>query len=415
MRKLIIFTIFAYLLLAIYMPQNSFIAHADQAGTQQSPYPVHDGWQGAGYYYFPAHSNYQAGYVTNVCQLNAINVNLTGSNLGAPYDQNQIAQCTSRSSNNNNSQQSTSNQNAGSSTSPPTISVTDVISGLTVTLDGNIYATAVYPSGQKIAISTQDTTIRWGDGSASTTMQQCESNCSHTYSQSGSYTISILAIDDMGNTNTKTISVNVQQSSQQDQVTVTLQQPTINGLTVTLNGQVASSAGAKWSYSVNWGDGTINSGTSTHTYSASGTYTITVTGTDTNDVTGIATQTFTVQSTSSSTSSAGQNNYAPPPSNQYQILQICYTKQTLSDGSQTCSYKPLFLIRNPPNTQPETLEVCFNYCTMSTNTNPQTSGTSETSQYFSFCDSGPLLVTGPLWEMALLSALDVGCSANGVP
>ena len=64
-----------------------------QPGSQSNPYPVYNGWQGAAYYYFPAHNNYQAGYITNVCQLNAANVQLTGGNLGSPYDQSQIAAC----------------------------------------------------------------------------------------------------------------------------------------------------------------------------------------------------------------------------------------------------------------------------------------------------------------------------------
>lgn len=93
--------------------------------------------------------------------------------------------------------------------SPPTIAVTTEISGLSVTLNGNIYANAVNQQGQKATMDAQDTTIIWGDGYTSTTLATCATSCSHMYPKSGSYTITIIAVDTIGNKNTTDISVNV--------------------------------------------------------------------------------------------------------------------------------------------------------------------------------------------------------------
>ena len=46
-----------------------------------------------GHYYFPAHDNYHAGYISDVCQLNSVNIQLTGSNLAPPYTADQISKC----------------------------------------------------------------------------------------------------------------------------------------------------------------------------------------------------------------------------------------------------------------------------------------------------------------------------------
>jgi hypothetical protein len=99
--------------------------------------------------------------------------------------------------------------NTGSTTTLPTIAVTTEISGLSVTLNGNIYANAVNQQGQKATMDAQDTTIIWGDGYTSTTLATCATSCSHTYPKSGSYTITIIAVDTIGNKNTNDISVNV--------------------------------------------------------------------------------------------------------------------------------------------------------------------------------------------------------------
>ncbi|HXX05299.1 MAG TPA: hypothetical protein VEJ68_00590 [Candidatus Bathyarchaeia archaeon] len=66
--------------------------YADRLGSQQNPYSVYYGWQGAGYYYFTA-SNYKTGYVSDLCQLNSISIKLTGNPLEHPFDPNQIGKC----------------------------------------------------------------------------------------------------------------------------------------------------------------------------------------------------------------------------------------------------------------------------------------------------------------------------------
>lgn len=103
-------------------------------------------------------------------------------------------------------EQSTPKQNLASTTSPPTISITPVTSGLKVTLNGNIS-----PTAQGAKTDTEKTVIYWGDSYSSMSMAFCNTldSCSHTYRQGGSYTITIDAVDTLGNTNNQTFQVNV--------------------------------------------------------------------------------------------------------------------------------------------------------------------------------------------------------------
>jgi len=67
-------------------------AYAEPLGSQQNPYPVYQGWQGPGYYYFST-DNYKTGFVSDICQLNSISIKLSRNPLQHPYDPNQISQC----------------------------------------------------------------------------------------------------------------------------------------------------------------------------------------------------------------------------------------------------------------------------------------------------------------------------------
>jgi phospholipase C len=73
-------------------PANFTGGASQYQGSQQSPYPVGLGWQGPGYYVF-LRTTYETGYITDVCQLNSISMQLYGINLGGPFNQNKIAAC----------------------------------------------------------------------------------------------------------------------------------------------------------------------------------------------------------------------------------------------------------------------------------------------------------------------------------
>lgn len=106
--------------------------------------------------------------------------------------------------------------------------------------------------------------------------------------------------------------------------------------------------------------------------------------------------------------------FPPVAAQTYQVLQICYTRPTLSQGSQTCSYRYLFITLNPANTPPETLQACGTYCLQRTSYAwwwPPSYDIS--SEYFTFCYSNPLLVTGPNWELSILTSIDTLCQLYG--
>ncbi|MGI0062169.1 MAG: PKD domain-containing protein, partial [Nitrosotalea sp.] len=163
-------------------PINNFTASASQLGSQSNPYPVYQGWQGAGYYYFPAHNNYQAGYMTSVCQLNAVNVSINGGNLGSPYD---ISSCVN---NNPHPTQPTNQNNNQPNPTPPNLTLySPSVNGLTATING---VTSPTTSGASITRISWD----WGDGQTSTGWFPL----SHTYSNSGTYTVKVTSYDSNG-------------------------------------------------------------------------------------------------------------------------------------------------------------------------------------------------------------------------
>lgn len=178
---------------------------------------------------------------------------------------------------------------------------------------------------------THTATINWGDGTTSNGTVS-ESNgqgtvtATHTYADNGSYTITLTVTDDDGAsaslgvtasianvaptlTPSSDISVNAQQS-----VTATL-------ATFTDPGFTSAAAGTQETFtaSINWGDGTLTSGTvqvtqgsagvltigsvsGTHTYQQDGNYTVTVTVTDDDNGSSSATLTAHVQNSTSSLS-----------------------------------------------------------------------------------------------------------------
>ena len=192
MQKNLILTVFVTLSFVLYLSLNNFTANADQLGSQQSPYPVYQGWQGAGYYYFPAHNNFETDYITNVCQLNLVNVKLTGSELEPPYDQNQILQCIKQSS--------IPMPPPWIPSNPPAISLqTPTVNGFIVSING-----ATQSAGQGATITKVD--WDWGDGQQTTGWFPQ----SHTYSSGGTYTVAVTSYDSFGKTASVSTSINVQ-------------------------------------------------------------------------------------------------------------------------------------------------------------------------------------------------------------
>jgi len=188
----------------------------------------------------------------------------------------------------------------GVSGKPISISVSYPKSGLKVTPSGSIND----PNDAATSISTN---WDWGDGTSPST--GWPSGLSHTYSQGGTYVITLTATDNIGTTNTQTASVSVNPSA-----TTTIQQSSVvsgqpiainvnyqkSGETVVPQGSIndpntlATSLNVLWS----WGDGTTSgawpSGLS-HTYITPGSYTITVTTRDNLGLTNTASQTVNVQ------------------------------------------------------------------------------------------------------------------------
>src|SRR5438105_8003249 len=70
---------------ALIEPTNFVGSASGYQGSQQSPYPVSLGWQGSGYYFFLPIS-YETAYMSDVCQLNSVNIQLYGNSLGPTYD-----------------------------------------------------------------------------------------------------------------------------------------------------------------------------------------------------------------------------------------------------------------------------------------------------------------------------------------
>lgn len=94
-----------------------------------------------------------------------------------------------------------------------------------------------------------------------------------------------------------------------------------------------------------------------------------------------------------------------------QVYEVCYLQNIPSDSLQQCRYALISVTQNPPNTPPETLGVCANYCVLQPGHTPLWENSEAvSSQYFTFCDSGPLLIAGPNWMLSALQAIDNNCA-----
>lgn len=154
----------------------------------------------------------------------------------------------------------------GTSNKPPVASFTTAQSGNTVTFDGT---SSTDPDGTIAGWS-----WNFGDGTTGT-----GSKISHTYTTSGTYTVSLTVTDNKGapTTLTKTISVSV--TNKPPVATFT---NTVSGLTASIDGSASTDPdGTIASWSWKFGDGQTGNGSIVeHTYAASGTYAVTLTVTD---------------------------------------------------------------------------------------------------------------------------------------
>lgn len=174
---------------------------------------------------------------------------------------------------------------------PPIVSATASVSGYAVTVTGTVTASAPGAS-----IDFAKSSVNWGDGT-STPLSQYTHTYPSTTKNTAPITIVVTAIDTQGNTNTQQLSVTVPSQTttcQPSTPTISLNQPAINGLQVSISGTTSKSVTGG---TIDWGDGTVTSLSQyTHTYSAYLPYTIIVTVKDSCGSTNVA-RTFISPST----------------------------------------------------------------------------------------------------------------------
>jgi PKD repeat protein len=118
---------------------------------------------------------------------------------------------------------------------------------------------------------------------------------SHTYAQSGTYTVTLTVSDATGTMASGQTTATITNPSSALQVSAGPAQSGTVGSPVTFSGS-AQGGTAPYSYSWNFGDGTTATGTATpsHTYASSGTYTVTLAVTDASNDSGTATTTASI-------------------------------------------------------------------------------------------------------------------------
>ena len=132
--------------------------------------------------------------------------------------------------------------------------------------------------------------IDWGDGSgvATGTIDQGLGtvNGTHTYATDGLFTVTVTVTDDDGGVGSDTLIVDVQEAPV---VAAGADQATTEGASVTLSATFVDAASDTHSASIDWGDGTVATGTvdqgldtvdGSHVYADNGVFTVTVTVTD---------------------------------------------------------------------------------------------------------------------------------------
>jgi PKD repeat protein len=138
------------------------------------------------------------------------------------------------------------------------------------------------------------TKITWGDGSSTP-----GTNGTHSYNNSGNFTVTLTASDSAGNTGSASQTVSVQ--AQNRPPTCSLQVSPDHGnapLAVTATGNCTDPENNITSTVINWGDGATTSGASgTHTFTTSGNFTVVLTATDSGGLTGSASHNVKVTQT----------------------------------------------------------------------------------------------------------------------
>ena len=138
----------------------------------------------------------------------------------------------------------------------------------------------------------------FGDGATATAQ-----NPSHTYAAAGSYGVTLTVTDNQGATSSVSHTVTVAAPNQPPVVSAGSNQSVLVGVLYSFSGSFSDpDNNGPWTYTINWGDGSATSGSTssqgaisgTHTYLAPGSYTITLTVTDAAGASGSASKVLTV-------------------------------------------------------------------------------------------------------------------------
>jgi PKD repeat protein len=134
-------------------------------------------------------------------------------------------------------------------------------------------------------------TWNWGDGSPESTGMLAQ----HTYSLSGSYSVTLTIVDDIGRRTTATRTVSVGTGNPTALFTFVVTNATTHTIQVDASASSAAAGASIASYTWLWGDGTSGNGAvQTKSYAAGNTYTVTLTVTDNLGRSGTTSQSITV-------------------------------------------------------------------------------------------------------------------------
>lgn len=164
---------------------------------------------------------------------------------------------------------------------PGAVMATPQVTGLKVSFDGRASSD---PDGSDLTYAWDFGDSETGEGAQTT----------HTYTNAGSYTVTLIVTDQDGATHQveKTVILD------QNQAPSAVIQTTVNGLAVEVDGSTSTDGdGTIQSYAWEFGDGATDSGvTAGHEYAAAGTYTVKLTVTDDDGATDTATKQVEVTS-----------------------------------------------------------------------------------------------------------------------
>ncbi len=219
-----------------------------------------------------------------------------------------------------------------------TISTTNVAPVITLAGDNTADEGQPYALNWTVEDVAPDTvssySIDWGDD-VTTTPAASDTSATHTYTEDGSYTITLSVTDEDGTyTQTKNVTVN----NVAPIINAALDEDTVDeGQQVRLTYSSPNRAGSIDQWIVDWGDNHVNvrpasTHVSTHTYANSGTYTVTVTALELDGGTSDTTLSVTVNNVAPSASISGVPSESP------EGTAITVTKSASDPSDDTLSY-----------------------------------------------------------------------------